>query len=197
MGREGDSTHARVLSLSLSLTVIQGLAKHSGLEYAILTGGDIAPLGRDGVTEVHKLFEWARTSRRGLLLFIDEADAFLRQRSVANGELMSEDLRNALNAFLYRTGEVRATARMSRARPFAENGSQLRRPRTSSCSCTLRINLSNLTGPSTTALTRCASVPFAPHRPSRNELFVSLAASDGRIQAAWRGRARHHDSYVH
>ena len=176
MGREGDSTHARVLSLSLSLTVIQGLAKHSGLEYAILTGGDIAPLGRDGVTEVHKLFEWARTSRRGLLLFIDEADAFLRQRSV---------------------GEVRATARMSRARPFAENGSQLRRPRTSSCSCTLRINLSNLTGPSTTALTRCASVPFAPHRPSRNELFVSLAASDGRIQAAWRGRARHHDSYVH
>ena len=69
------------------------------------------------MTEVHKLFEWARTSRRGLLLFIDEADAFLRQRSVANGELMSEDLRNALNAFLYRTGEVwAARPRMSRAR---------------------------------------------------------------------------------
>jgi hypothetical protein len=30
------------------------LAKHSGLDYAILTGGDISPLGRDGVTAIHK-----------------------------------------------------------------------------------------------------------------------------------------------
>jgi len=79
----------------------KGLAQHSGLEYAILTGGDIAPLGRDGVTELHKLFEWAKTSRRGLLLFVDEADAFLQSRETAK---LSEDQRNALNAFLYRTG---------------------------------------------------------------------------------------------
>lgn len=38
----------------------------------------------------------------GLLLFIDEADAFLRKRS---SEQISEDLRATLNAFLYRTGE--------------------------------------------------------------------------------------------
>lgn len=38
-----------------------------------------------------------------MLLFIDEADAFLRKRS---GGVISEDLRNALNAFLYRTGEA-------------------------------------------------------------------------------------------
>ncbi|CAM9251017.1 unnamed protein product, partial [Phaeothamnion confervicola] len=81
----------------------KGLARHSGLEYAIMTGGDIAPLGRDAVTEMHKLFDWAQTSRRGLLLFVDEADAFLRRRST---EHISEDLRNALNAFLYRTGEA-------------------------------------------------------------------------------------------
>jgi ATPase family AAA domain-containing protein 3A/B len=80
----------------------KGLARHSGLEYAILTGGDVAPLGRDGVTEIHKVFDWAKASRKGLLLFIDEADAFLRKRSTEN---MSEDLRNALNAFLYNTGE--------------------------------------------------------------------------------------------
>ena len=80
----------------------KGLAKHSGLEYAILTGGDVAPLGRDAVTEIHKVFDWAETSKKGLLLFIDESDAFLRKRST---EAMSEDLRNALNAFLYRTGE--------------------------------------------------------------------------------------------
>lgn len=79
----------------------RGLAKHSGLEYAILTGGDIAPLGRDAVTELHKLFDWAKTSRKGLLLFVDEADAFLKSRE---GNQISEDQRNALNAFLYRTG---------------------------------------------------------------------------------------------
>ncbi|EJK72353.1 hypothetical protein THAOC_06126 [Thalassiosira oceanica] len=79
----------------------KGLAQHSGLEFAILTGGDIAPLGRDAVTEIHKLFEWAKTSRKGLLLFVDEADAFLQSRETSK---ISEDQRNALNAFLYRTG---------------------------------------------------------------------------------------------
>ncbi|RHY79776.1 hypothetical protein DYB31_000112 [Aphanomyces astaci] len=81
----------------------KALARHSGLEYAILTGGDVAPLGREGVTEIHKLFDWASHSNRGLLMFVDEADAFLQKRSNA---VMSEDMRNALNAFLYRTGEA-------------------------------------------------------------------------------------------
>jgi len=78
------------------------LAEHSGLDYAIMTGGDVSPMGRDGVTAIHKVFDWANGSRRGLLLFVDEADAFLRKRS---SEKISEDLRATLNAFLYRTGE--------------------------------------------------------------------------------------------
>ncbi|XP_029292352.1 ATPase family AAA domain-containing protein 3-like [Cottoperca gobio] len=78
------------------------LALHSGMDYAIMTGGDVAPLGRDGVTAMHKVFDWASTSRRGVLLFVDEADAFLRKRAT---EKISEDLRATLNAFLYRTGE--------------------------------------------------------------------------------------------
>ncbi|XP_030231118.1 ATPase family AAA domain containing 3 isoform X3 [Gadus morhua] len=78
------------------------LAMHSGMDFAIMTGGDVAPMGRDGVTAMHKVFDWANTSRRGLLLFVDEADAFLRKRST---EKISEDLRATLNAFLYRTGE--------------------------------------------------------------------------------------------
>ncbi|KAM6977005.1 ATPase family AAA domain-containing protein 3-B-like, partial [Aplochiton taeniatus] len=78
------------------------LALHSGMDFAIMTGGDVAPMGRDGVTAMHKVFDWANTSRRGLLLFVDEADAFLRKRST---EKISEDLRATLNAFLYRTGE--------------------------------------------------------------------------------------------
>ncbi len=78
------------------------LAMHSGMDYAVLTGGDIAPMGRDGVTAMHKVFDWAETSRKGLILFVDEADAFLRKRS---SEKISEDMRSTLNAFLYRTGD--------------------------------------------------------------------------------------------
>ncbi|KFV72338.1 ATPase family AAA domain-containing protein 3, partial [Dryobates pubescens] len=60
------------------------LAVHSGMDYAIMTGGDVAPMGREGVTAMHKLFDWANTSRRGLLLFVDEADAFLRKRATVS-----------------------------------------------------------------------------------------------------------------
>jgi ATPase family AAA domain-containing protein 3A/B len=79
----------------------RSLAEHSGLDFAVFTGGDIAPLGRDAVTELHKLFDWSNTSRKGLLLFVDEADAFLQSRETNR---ISEDQRNALNAFLFRTG---------------------------------------------------------------------------------------------
>ncbi|KAL5491670.1 hypothetical protein EMCRGX_G017002 [Ephydatia muelleri] len=81
----------------------KGLARHSGMDYAVLTGGDIAPLGKDAVTAIHKVFDWANTSKKGVILFVDEADAFLRKRKQI---AMTEDLRSALNAFLYRTGET-------------------------------------------------------------------------------------------
>ena len=45
----------------------KGLAQHSGLDYAIMTGGDVAPLGREGVTELHKMFDWASTTDKGVL----------------------------------------------------------------------------------------------------------------------------------
>ncbi|KAE9551829.1 hypothetical protein FO519_004961 [Halicephalobus sp. NKZ332] len=80
----------------------KSLARHSGLDYAILTGGDVAPMGKEGVSAIHRVFDWAESSRKGLVLFIDEADAFLRKRST---EQISEDMRAMLNAFLYRTGE--------------------------------------------------------------------------------------------
>ena len=48
-----------------------------------------------------QLFDWSEKSRKGLLLFIDEADAFLGRR----GDDMSEGLRGALNALLFRTGD--------------------------------------------------------------------------------------------
>lgn len=83
------------------------LARYSGLDYALMTGGDVAPLGADAVTRIHELFDWASTSRRGLLLFIDEADAFLAKRGGAVAEKEgAPGVRAALNALLYRTGEL-------------------------------------------------------------------------------------------
>lgn len=81
--------------------VARRLARTSGLDYAIMSGGDVAPLGGGAVTQLHSVFDWAERSRKGLLLFIDEADAFLGRRS----DFMSEGLRGALNAMLFRTGD--------------------------------------------------------------------------------------------
>lgn len=53
------------------------------------------------MTQLHEMFDWSERSRKGLLLFIDEADAFLGRRS----DEMSEGLRGALNALLFRTGD--------------------------------------------------------------------------------------------
>lgn len=81
--------------------VAQRFAEYSDLEYAIMSGGDVAPLEEQAVTELHKLFQWVHRSRRGVLLFIDEADAFLASR---RGGKMSETMRNALTTILYHTG---------------------------------------------------------------------------------------------
>ncbi|XP_020573097.1 ATPase family AAA domain-containing protein 3-like [Phalaenopsis equestris] len=82
--------------------VAKEMARKSGLDYAMMTGGDVAPLGSQAVTKIHEIFDWAKKSRKGLLLFIDEADAFLCER---NNIHMSEAQRSALNALLFRTGD--------------------------------------------------------------------------------------------
>lgn len=80
-----------------------------------MTGGDVGPLGKSGAAEINKLFRWADKSKKGLILFVDEADAFLRagrggEGSAASalgtqgGGAMSEDTRNAISAFLHHTG---------------------------------------------------------------------------------------------
>ncbi|KAD4888445.1 hypothetical protein R6Q59_034537 [Mikania micrantha] len=82
--------------------VAKEIARKSGLDYAMMTGGDVAPLGAQAVTKIHEIFDWSKKSKRGLLLFIDEADAFLCER---NSTHMSEAQRSALNALLFRTGD--------------------------------------------------------------------------------------------
>ncbi|XP_025237077.1 ATPase family AAA domain-containing protein 3C-like [Theropithecus gelada] len=83
--------------------VAKNLALYSGMDYAIMTGGDLALMGREGVTAMHKLFDWANTSRRGLLLFMDDADAFLPKP--ATEEMSNYYLRVAQKAFLNHTKE--------------------------------------------------------------------------------------------
>jgi len=78
----------------------QRFAEYSGLEYAFMSGGDIAPLEEQAVTEIHKIFGWVKKSKKGVVLFIDEADAFLSSRT----RVMSEHMRNALTTILYHTG---------------------------------------------------------------------------------------------
>ncbi|RZC52097.1 hypothetical protein C5167_020521 [Papaver somniferum] len=105
--------------------VAKEIARKSGLDYAMMTGGDVAPLGAEAVTKIHQLFDWAKKSNKGLLLFIDEADAFLcevgglvpsntqihQESAIAayspprNSIHMSEAQRSALNALLFRTGD--------------------------------------------------------------------------------------------
>eukprot|EP00931_Biecheleriopsis_adriatica_P004388 TRINITY_DN106066_c0_g1_i1.p1 TRINITY_DN106066_c0_g1~~TRINITY_DN106066_c0_g1_i1.p1 ORF type:complete len:572 (+),score=183.56 TRINITY_DN106066_c0_g1_i1:57-1772(+) len=80
------------------------LSRQSGLDYAIMSGGDVGPLGKDAVQELNKLFQWAQGSRKGLILFIDEADAFLRTGRGSESGAMSEEARNVLSAFLHHTG---------------------------------------------------------------------------------------------
>jgi hypothetical protein len=83
--------------------VAERLAKAVGLDYAVMSGGDVVPLGKHAVSELHRLFDWAAASPRGLLLLVDEADAFLRHRDSAG---MSEVMRSALNALLVRARGV-------------------------------------------------------------------------------------------
>jgi ATPase family AAA domain-containing protein 3A/B len=75
------------------------------MDYAIMSGGDVGPLGEDAVSQLHGLFRWASRSRRGLLLFVDEAEAFLSARGRVN-VVGADDthVRHALNALLYQTG---------------------------------------------------------------------------------------------
>lgn len=102
------------------------LAKGCGMDYALMSGGDVLPLGPDAVKELNRLFAWAKSSKRGLILFIDEADAFLRRRGATSGGRMaapSENLRAAINAVLAQTGTQQSHFMMV----LASNRPQVRR----------------------------------------------------------------------
>lgn len=56
------------------------LAKQSGLEWVELTGSSFFQENA-GIGAIDELFEWANKSKKGLLIFIDEADSLLSDRT--------------------------------------------------------------------------------------------------------------------
>ena len=82
--------------------IARRLSKISGLDWAIMSGGDVGPLGAAASTEIHNILNWARRSPKGLLLFVDEAEAALCDRGRPD---LSEEAISALNAFLFHTSD--------------------------------------------------------------------------------------------
>ncbi|KAK6924371.1 LOW QUALITY PROTEIN: ATPase, AAA-type, core [Dillenia turbinata] len=67
--------------------VAREIARKSGSDYAMMTGGDVAPLGAQAVTKIHQIFDSAKKSKKGVTASTSEAQ------------------RSALNALLFRTGD--------------------------------------------------------------------------------------------
>ncbi len=79
------------------------LAYHSGMDYVIMSGASFSQFkDGEGVTQMNKLFEWARSCSNGMILFIDEAEAFLGGRE---GKDVAQQSYQLLTNFLNLTGE--------------------------------------------------------------------------------------------
>lgn len=80
----------------------QKLAKASGMEYVTFSGSSFAKFKKgEDIIAMDELFEWANKSKKGLLIFIDEAEAFLSERKDGDANSARYQL---LNNFLNYTG---------------------------------------------------------------------------------------------
>ncbi len=76
------------------------LAHHADMDYAILSGLNFDQFDdEEAIIQINKLFDWAESRNKGVIIFIDEAETFLGKRSD-----LSQKSRRLLNAFLHRTG---------------------------------------------------------------------------------------------
>lgn len=78
------------------------LAQVVGIDYAHVCGRDIQTSGEKAVRQIQTLFSWARLSSDGILLFIDDAEAFLRSiESSPMNDVYTRENNNALCTFLH------------------------------------------------------------------------------------------------
>ena len=77
----------------------RAIAGYAGIDYALTSGSEFAKIKdqNQAVEELHKLIRWSRKSKKGLMIFIDEAESFLCDRTSPSATKWSVDM---LNAFL-------------------------------------------------------------------------------------------------
>lgn len=77
------------------------LALYCDMDYAIIPGSNISQFLANGtaVKELNDLFNWAEKRSRGTIIFIDEAETFLADRTT-----LTIEAQNALSLFLTKTG---------------------------------------------------------------------------------------------
>lgn len=80
--------------------IAKRVAKFCGMDFAILSGADFTQFeeGKD-IEQLHLLFDRAEQSEKGMIIFVDEADAALRDRKDMNNRGKA-----LVDAFLARTG---------------------------------------------------------------------------------------------
>jgi len=76
------------------------LAQDANMDFLMLSGPSFDQFEpKDAIVEINNLFEWVKKSKRGALVFIDEADSFLEDR-----DTLSPSRVRVLNEFIYHTG---------------------------------------------------------------------------------------------
>lgn len=76
------------------------MAMECGMDFAIMSGPSFDQFHtKDAIVEIKNLFKWANRSARPVLLFVDEADSFLEDRST-----LHPDRVRVLNEFINQTG---------------------------------------------------------------------------------------------
>lgn len=77
----------------------KALAYDSGLDYALTSGAEFAKIADLSVAsdELRNLFDWAHSSNKGLIVFIDEAESLFPDRKFSTTPKITQDL---INTFL-------------------------------------------------------------------------------------------------
>merc|ERR1712110_955409 len=76
------------------------LAQEANMDFALMSGPSFDQFtSAEAIVEIKELFKWANSRPRGAILFIDEADTFLEDRST-----LSPDRVRVLNEFINQTG---------------------------------------------------------------------------------------------
>lgn len=84
------------------------LAQVVDIDYAYVSGREITTSGEDAVRQMQTLFSWARLSTDGILLFIEDAEAFLRSsESSLMTDSYTRENNNALCTFLHNMKRIK------------------------------------------------------------------------------------------